>query len=152
MGRPVGVTILAILDFLGGLFCLLGGIGMIAGGGFMATILSQQGQGGAGGAGFLAGLGAVAGVVFFVLAAIDFLLGWGMWKLKNWARMITVVFAAIGAVLQLIGLVGLLAHFNVFAFVWTLFVLAIEVLIVWYLLKADVKAAFTEGQAGAAAA
>jgi hypothetical protein len=149
MGRPVGVTILAILDFLGGLFCLFGGIGMIAGGGFMATILSQQGQGSAG---FLAGLGALAGVVLLAFAVLDFLLGWGLWKLKNWARMITVVFTAFGAVLQVISLVGLLAHFNVFAFVWTLFVLAIEVLIIWYLLKADVKAAFTQGQAGAAAA
>src|SRR5436853_5283115 len=33
MGRPVGVTILAILDFIGAAFCLLGGIGMILGGG-----------------------------------------------------------------------------------------------------------------------
>src|SRR5215470_8379115 len=110
MRRPAGVTILAILDFLGGLFCIFGGIAMIAGGGFMATILSQQ-QGAGGGAGLLAGLGAAAGVFFFVLGAIDFLLGWGLWKLKNWARIITVVFTAIGAIFQLVGLAGLLAHF-----------------------------------------
>jgi hypothetical protein len=58
MGRPVGVTILAILNFIGAAICLLGGIGMILGGGFIATMLSQQGQGSAGAAGILAGLGA----------------------------------------------------------------------------------------------
>jgi hypothetical protein len=56
MTRPVGVTILAILNFIGAAFCLLGGIAMILGGGFIATMLSQQGQGSAGAAGVLAGL------------------------------------------------------------------------------------------------
>jgi hypothetical protein len=83
MSRPVGVTILAILNFIGAAFCLLGGIGMILGGGFIATMLSQQGQGSAGAAGVLAGLGAAAGIFIIIMGGVSALLGFGMWKLKG---------------------------------------------------------------------
>ncbi len=63
MGRPVGVTILAILNFIGAAFCLLGGIATILGGGFIATMLSQQGSRASG---ILAGLGAAAGVFIII--------------------------------------------------------------------------------------
>lgn len=151
MGRPVGVTILAILDFLSALGCILGGIMMIAGGGLAASFMSQtQAQGSASGAGFLAGMGALAGVFFLVCAAIYILLGVGLWKLKNWARMITVVLLAIGAVFQVIGLVGVFMHFNIVALTFDVVILGVEVLILWYLLSANVTAAFTSGQARAA--
>jgi hypothetical protein len=149
MGRPVGVTILAILYFLFGLLCIVGGIGLLAGGGFMASMINQQGGQGAG---FLAGLGAALGVGYLVGALIELLLGWGLWKLKNWARIITLIFMAIGAVFSVIGLVGTLTHFNIISLVFTLIFLAIYALIIWYLLRADVKAAFQGGQAKSAAA
>ncbi len=84
MGRPVGVTILAILNFIGAAVCLLGGIAMILGGGFIATMLSQ-GQG-AGGAGILAGLGAAAGVMIIICGGVSALIGFGLWKLKGCAH------------------------------------------------------------------
>ncbi len=118
MGRPVGVTILAIFNFIVAAFCLLGGIGMILGGGFIATMLSQQGQGSAGAAGILAGLGAVAGVFIIIIGGVSALVGFGMWKLKGWARIVSIVLFAISAAMQLLGLLGSLAHFNLFAVVW----------------------------------
>lgn len=142
MGRPVGVTILAILNFIGAAFCLLGGIGMILGGGFIATMLSQQGEGNAGAAGILAGLGAAAGVVIIICAGISALVGFGLWKLKGWARIVTIVLFAISAALQLLGLLGSLAHFNLFAVIWTVFWIAVDAFVIWYLLKPEVKAAF----------
>jgi hypothetical protein len=151
MGRPVGVTILAILYYLGALFCILGALGSFVGGGYVATLISQQSSGG-GGAGFLAGAGAVMlGVSCLVAGAIDGLLGWGLWKLKNWARIITIIFAVIGAAFQLFGLLAVFAHFNVMSLVFTLLFLAISGLIIWYLLQASVSAAF-RGQARAASA
>ena len=59
MGRPTGVTILAILNFIGAGFCLLGGIGLLLSGGVAATMLNQQG-GNAGAASFFAALGALS--------------------------------------------------------------------------------------------
>jgi hypothetical protein len=153
MNRPVGVTILAILVLIGAAFCVLGGIGMMLGGGMMATILSQQqAQGSAAGAGVLAGLGAVGGIVMLVIAVLYLLVGIGLWKLKNWARLVTVVLTAIGVVFQLFSLVTLLLHFNIFSVMVTVVVLAIQAVIIWYLLRADVKAAFMGGQASRAAA
>lgn len=153
MGRPVGVTVLAILNFIGAAFCLLAGIGMILGGGFIATLINQQGgQGSAGAAGILGGLGAAAGVFIIIIGGVGALVGFGLLKLKEWARIVSIVFAGIGAAMQLLGLLGSLAHFNLFAVVWGLFWLAIDALIIWYLLKPEVKAAFQAPQARAASA
>ncbi len=153
MARPVGVTILAILNFIGAAFCLLGGIAMIAGGGFMATMMSQQGgQGSAGAAGVLAGLGAVAGVFIIIIGGVSALVGFGLWKLKNWARIVSIVLLGISIAMQALQLLGVLAHFNLFALVWTAFWIAVDAFIIWYLLKPEVKAAFQGPQIRAATA
>jgi hypothetical protein len=144
MGRPVGVTILAILNFIGAAFCLLGGIAMILGGGVIATMLSQQGQGSAGVAGILAGLGAAAGVFIIIIGGVSALVGFGLWKLKGWARIVSIVLFVISAAMQLLGLLGTLAHFNLFAVVWSLFWVAVDAFVIWYLLKPEVKAAFQQ--------
>jgi hypothetical protein len=151
MGRPVGVTVIAILDFLGAALCILGGVLIMVGGGLAASFLGQ-GQGGAAGAGFAAAFGAVLGVFFIAIALLVAFVGWGLWKLKGWARIVAIVLAAIGAVLQLFGLLSIFAHFNIVSFIWTLCVLAYNVWVIWYLLKADVKAAFAGAVARAATA
>ena len=144
MGRPVGVTILAILDFLFAVCLLLGGIGAIMGGGIFASMMSQAqaGSGASGASGIMAFIGGAMAVFCFIFAVISALLGWGLWKLKNWARIITIIFEVIFILLSLLGLLGILAHFNIISLIWTLFWIAIYCLIIWYLLKPDVKAAF----------
>jgi hypothetical protein len=150
MGRPTGVTIIAVLDFIGAGFCVLAGLAMMLGGGFMATMMGQQ-DGGAG-AGFLGAIGAAAGVFFLVCAAVAVLLGWGLLKLKEWARIVTIVLAALGAVGALFGLLGVMGHFAAVAVFFVLIRLAINGLIIWYLLQPHVKAAFQGVQAKAAGA
>jgi hypothetical protein len=153
MGRPTGVTLIAVLYFIAAAFCVLGGIGMMLGGGFIAAMINQAGGQGAGaGAGILAGLGAAIGIVFLVIAAIQILVAVGLLKLKEWARIVGIVFSAIGGILQLLGVLGSLAHFTIGGFVWNAFWLGIDALIIWYLLKPDVKAAFGGPQARGAAA
>jgi hypothetical protein len=46
--------------------------------------------------------------------------------------------------MQLLALLGTLAHFNVFAFVWTVFWIAVDAFVIMYLLKPEVKAAFQQ--------
>jgi len=151
MGRPVGVTILAILNFIGAAFCLLGGIGMILGGGFIASVLSQQGQGSAGAAGILAGLGAAAGVFIIIIGGVSALVGFGLWKLKGWARIVSIILWGINAAFQLLGILGTLTHFNLFALIWGVFWVAVDVFVIWYLLRPEVKAAFQPGPMASAA-
>jgi hypothetical protein len=153
MGRPTGVTVIAVLYFLGAALLVLGGIGMMVGGGFIATLISQSGQQGSGaGAGIFGALGAVAGIFFLVFAAIDFLVGWGLIKLKGWARIIAIVFAVLGALGSLFGLLGIFSHFAAFILLWTVVRLAIFGWMIWYLVQPNVSAAFQGGKTGAAAA
>jgi len=149
MARPGGVTFLAILEFIGGGFCALFGLLTIAGAGFIHSLTVQnQGAPAAGMGSFLAMLGGALSVFFFVLAAIAILLGIGLWTLKNWARIIVIVFAALGIVMNL----SQLLHFTQAMLPGLVIGLAIDGLIIWYLLKPNVAAAFAEGQARSASA
>jgi hypothetical protein len=153
MNRPGGVTVIAILEFLGGVGCALVGLGVMLGGGMLATIISQSGQQGSGaGAGVLGAVGAVLGVVLLVFAFLYFLVGWGMLKLKAWARIITMIFAGLGILGSLFGIMGFLAHFSIVALFWLLVRLAICGWMIWYLLQPNVSAAFNGGQTRTASA
>src|SRR5947208_7664420 len=153
MNRPVGVTILAILCFIGTVLCVIGGIGVMAGGGFIANLINQSaGQGSAGAAGLLAGLGAAVGVIILIFGAVYALVGWGLWKLKEWARIVTIVLVAIGALFQVLGVLRRLPHFNIASLLWSSRWLAIDALIIWYLLQLEIKAAFQGAQIPAASA
>lgn len=143
MTRPTGVTILAVLDFIGAAGCVLLGILFMVGGTFAGAAAGSNTQGGAAAFGFLAGLGAFMGVAMFIGAAIAALVGWGLWKLKGWARIVTIVLAALGAAVNLLGIV---THFNVGGLIG----LAIDGLILWYMFQPNVKAAFA-GSSGSAA-
>ncbi len=151
MQRPTGVTVIAVLDFIGAAFGALFAIGAFVGGTFIGAIISQaasqSGRGGMG-AGIGAAIGAVIGVFFLIMAALSALLGWGMWSLKEWARIVQIVFAAIGACLQLLGIMGSMAHLNIFAVLWNLLWLAVNAYIIYYLIQPPIKAAFA-GQAAA---
>src|SRR5216684_2937832 len=148
MNRPVGVTILAILEFIGAVILVLLGIGSIVGMGLLCAAMSQSGGGSAGAGGIMAVIGGALSVFCFIFAAICALLGWGLWKLKNWARIIVIVLAVLGAVFALLGLL----QFSAAVAVGIVIRLAINGLIVWYLLRPDVAAAFKGPQGAAASA
>ncbi|HET9284774.1 MAG TPA: hypothetical protein VFR24_22720 [Candidatus Angelobacter sp.] len=152
MSKPAGVIVIAILYFLGAGLLLLLGIGFVVGGGAIATMMSQQNQAGGGLATLMGALGAGVGIFFLVCGVLDALIGIGLLKLKNWARIVAIVFAAIGACFQIFGLLTSLAHFNPFSFIIGLIVLGVQALIIWYLLKPEVKAAFQGAQARAVSA
>jgi hypothetical protein len=145
MNRPTGVTVLAVLQFIGAGFCAIAALLLMVGGTFVAAIMSRAAAGGEGStalAGMGAAIGVAAGVFCLILAALYAALGWGMWGLKNWARMVTMVLAGLGALLQVMGMMGSLMHFHVFALLWNVIWLGVNVIIIWYLMQPQVKAAF----------
>jgi len=153
MNRPGGVTVIAILEFLGGVGCILVGLAVMLGGGMLAAVIGQSGEQGSGaGAGVLGALGAALGIVVLVFALLYFLVGWGMLKLKGWARIITMIFAGLSILGSLFGITGFLAHFNVVALFWLVARLAIAGWIIWYLMQPNVSAAFNGGQTRTASA
>jgi hypothetical protein len=137
MERPTGVTILAVLCFIGAGFCVLGALVFVFGG----TMLSSLGAAGGGGA-FLAGLGMAAAVIFLAIAALYVATGVGLIKLKNWGRILTIVLVALSLLSSARNLLGAFSHFSFVLVIWPAIFAAIDVWILVYLFKPHVKQAF----------
>ena len=147
MNRPTGVTILAVLDFIGAGIEVLGAIGMFIGGAFLGAILARvaaRSGGAAIGAGAGAAIGIALGVVFLFMACISGAVGFGMWNLKEWGRILQMVFAGIGAAFQALGLLASLLHPRLGAMLWNLIWLSVNAGIIYYLIQPQVKAAFAQ--------
>ncbi len=137
MQRPTGVTVIALLHFLGAGLLVLCGLMMFAGGGFLATMAGSSAA-----RTMLAGMGVFLGILFLAFAALGLFIGIGLWKLKNWARVLTIVLNAISLVFAVLALFGALMHFSIGLFIGVLIRAAIALIIILYLLKPDVKKAF----------
>lgn len=88
--RPLGITVLAVLSFLGGLFLLLGGLGSLGLGVFLAA---------AAGVGFLF---QILGLLALALGVFELAVGYGFWTLKPWAWTFAFVAFAIGILLDIL--------------------------------------------------
>jgi len=149
MARPTGVTVIAVLDFIGAGLCALAGLAVIFGAGFMGAMLGQgQASGSAQAGGLVAMLGGALGIVLLIIAAISALIGWGMLGLKSWARIVQIVFAVLG----LLGALMALMNFSSAILLGMIIRIAINGWILWYLLQKDVAAAFGQSQTRAVGA
>ncbi|MBI3859635.1 MAG: hypothetical protein HY296_05275 [Thaumarchaeota archaeon] len=127
MPRPTGVTVLAILDMVGGIIALLGGGLILAGSSYLGTL----------GYGQFAGLAAAFGGGLLVVGVLAIVVGYGMWSGKGWAYLLSIVLYILGIVTSL----GSLAFGNYSSIVG----LVIYIIIIWYLWKPHVKAYFGRG-------
>ncbi|MFL7892867.1 MAG: hypothetical protein AB8I56_12480 [Anaerolineales bacterium] len=119
MKRPDGVTAIAVWFFVDAIFmlffaCLLVAVPVS---GVIREINDPIGE-------FWAVFGLTCGVIFILVGGLlSVFAGWGLLRLKEWARWLAII----------------LGIFSLFAFpIGTV----IGALIIWYLLKADVRAAF----------
>jgi hypothetical protein len=126
MQRPTGVTILAILAFIGGIFGLLGGLALV---GFSGLVAASGVAGG--------GFATILGVLLLVYGALALVLGYGFWTLKPWAWTLGVGLQGAGIVLN-----GLQFINDSTRLVSAIISIAISVAILWYLYQPHVKAAF----------
>jgi hypothetical protein len=147
MSRPTGVTLISLLYFfvtLVLLLCTVVFIGLMGAAGLGAHAHEM------GPLGVLAGLGAVAGLICLIFAVVVALIGWGLWALKEWARLVALVFSGLGLLGGVAGFLGsillrshLLPAMGVAGAAFGLVRIAINALILWYLLQPHVKQAFT---------
>jgi uncharacterized membrane protein (DUF2068 family) len=103
--------------------------------------ISQMVGGGAGSAMFV-GLGAIGGIFILGFAVLYLVVGFGLWTLKNWGRLLMLILATIGLIFGALGLLRALMHFHIIGLAWQLIVCLIDVWIITYLLKPHVKQAF----------
>jgi hypothetical protein len=131
MQRPTGVTILAILALIGGVFGIIIGLGAIAGGAFLGAVTQSAG---------IAGAGFLIGILTLLGAVLELGFFFGAWTAKAWGWMLGVIAAlwsitvgVIAAVLSgdIVG--GLMG--NIISF-------AISGVILYYLLTPPVKQYF----------
>lgn len=128
LNRPVGVTIIGILQIIGGAFTVIASLAALVGGSaFLATQSSED-------VSLIAGVGVGLGIVFLVVGALSIIIGIGMLKLKPWAWLWTLVLQGVNAVLGAIALISGDAS--------QIIGLAIAGIIFYYLLRPEVKAAF----------
>jgi uncharacterized membrane protein (DUF2068 family) len=139
MQRPTGVTILAVLAFIGAALMIVGALFGLLGGMLVSAMGSSR-------MGMLAGVGAALLAVFLlVCAAVNVVVGVGLWKLKNWARIITIVLTGVGLLGSVLSIFNPFGHMHLFLFVFLirrLILAAIYAWILWYLFQPNVKQAF----------
>ena len=131
--RPLGVTILAVLNILGGILALFLGITYIS----LSATLAQTGGVIAGGSGIFALFGAfiiVLGLIFLIIAILAIAVGWGFLKGKRWAWTLSLILYAITIILGVTSLVA--------GDVTSIVVIIIGGLLVYYLFRPKVKAWF----------
>ena len=121
--RPSGITILTILEGIASLFMLLGGAALLVLSAFLASggwgLIPEEELAAAFQeipwasaftsvsffaltTAFLVGIG----LVLLILGVVGFVMTWGLWNGKSWARKITIILAVIGIVTGLFSLPG----------------------------------------------
>lgn len=123
--RPTGVTILAVLAWIGAALGILAGIALIAGGSMLGAV----------GGGVFTGLAIAGGLFLLAIGVFDAVAGYGLWTHKRWAWYATAILTAVSAVGSIVNLLNGDAS--------SLLGLAIAAVVVWYLFKPDVQAWFS---------
>lgn len=127
--RPTGVTILAILAFIGGILSILAGLALVGLGGVFAA---------AGG-----GLAILFGIYALVWGALALWIGVGFWQLRPSAWRWGVILMVIGAIITLIQIP--LGYSDITSGVISI---AIDLAIIYYLTTPAVRAAFGQPTGG----
>ncbi len=141
--RPTGVTLISVLFFVVGALSLLAGLWVLAvpipgGDPFLGMLVSYQ---------VALGIGAA------LVGGLDIATGWGLWMLRNWARILSVVLLGLSAVSYLFSGVGALVGVNIAGYqlsypgvgIASLLVAGFLAWLIWYLLKPDTAAFFMGG-------
>lgn len=134
--RPSGVSVIAILYVVGGVAQALSSL--------FGMALSIDA------ANYMAWLGIPSsfgsGITLFIIAMLfgiaDIAIGIGLWQLREWARITTLVLAALGLLASLIMIVLALSVPSATAAAMWLIPAIVDGLIVWYLLQPNVVEAF----------
>jgi hypothetical protein len=154
--RPTGVTIIAILNIIGGIIMLFGAIALIAIGAILPTLppstfnqseLQANLTAGQGpitppsvpmfSPSLFGGIGIAIGGVLLALAIVSFVVAYGLLKGLGWAWTVTVILSIISIVLNAISI----AAGNIASIISVI----ISGIIIYYLYRPHVKAYFGKG-------
>lgn len=138
MTKPVGVRIIAIGSFLEAAVISFMGIRPMLP--MIYQLLKTSNDGAPNGLAEIAAMVVLDSVFFTVL---HILAGWGLWKLKNWARILAIILSTLAAVFELLR--WLFAHHLGVSYIISI---GISAVIIFYLTKPSVAAVFSQGSVG----
>ena len=118
MNRPLGVTIIALLLIIGGVLGVLEALDLL---GVWDLFGLDESTG--------------VGIGILIVAVANLLVGFGFWSLQGWAWTIAVI-------VTVLRLIGAVAGFFIGGLATGIVGLVIVLIILWYLFRPEVKAAF----------
>jgi len=124
--RPTGVTILAVLALIGGVFGILGALALMLGGAAASTVDAGIG-----------GSALIYGILSLAISVAYLAFGIGAWGLKPWAWSLGIIIAGASVLLSLI---SILLGWNTISGV--IINVVVSGVILYYLFTPGVKAAF----------
>lgn len=124
--RPQGITILAILSFVGGAFAVLGGLGAL---GFGSLLSAAAGIG---------GLFQILGIVALVLGIAELAIGYGFWTLKPWAWSFAFVVFVVSILIEILRFLS----WGSYGVTNIAISIVITAIVVYYMNQANVRQAF----------
>ena len=84
---PTGVKIISVLYYIGAALLLIGAIVALLGGTFLSGVFG----------GLVAlGIGIFLAIIFLAFAVLSFFIAKGLWKAKNWARVVVIILSCLG--------------------------------------------------------
>jgi len=140
MQRPLGVTMIAVLQFL--LTALMILVSLALGTGLLGRTFSLNPAEPVSRFLLLASTAKMGAICSFLFTCFLAALGHGMWNLRNWARIATIIVEAAGVVGASFGLLWAITHLELSALLVTSIRLGISILILWYLNQPHVVRAF----------
>jgi uncharacterized membrane protein (DUF2068 family) len=141
--RPLGVTLIGAYQILRGVLGVLFGLCLLLFTGLAVRLAALASEGNAIER-ILHNFGRIAGLGVIAFAILHLLAGFGLFKMQNWARLLTLLLSAIGLVVLLPVLVAALGLPLIFA--------AINAVTIFYLAMPPVKRVFHARPAVSAAA
>ena len=132
MERPSGVTAIAVLFFLSAAYlCVLGIVMLVSPGTAPMTL----------GAPLLHGLELAGPFMFLLVGAAGALIGWGLWRLNNWARRVATIAAAAGVIMLVPSVSAAAVDFH-WPLLWSGLGIIVRSAAVWYLWQPWVAESF----------
>ena len=149
--RPDGITVIAILIIIGGIFLITGGISLMGLGAVLSMTSENiiQSNDISGDLTQLASLGTIPlaiGAVLLILGIAYLIVSYGLLKAKAWAWVITIIVTIIGLIIQIISAIiaGSITSSVLYGLVSHIVGIFISGVIIYYMFRPHVKAFYRQ--------